>query len=138
MYYFICNYCHIPISNIVDPSYIGNTDASNFNVQCTFSTSAGYPIVNSIKVGDATQTTQQLKGPTKKSPTTIGLYFPDTIQFQYNAAYNNLTLMSVADSLIESIPGSNKRGGLTALSMIGGAAKLASQVVQSGASKLIG
>lgn len=43
------NYCHIPISNIVDPSYVGSAEASNFNVQATFSTSAGYPIVSSIK-----------------------------------------------------------------------------------------
>lgn len=43
------NYCHIPISDIVDPSYIGGTDASNFSVQATFSTSAGYPIASSIK-----------------------------------------------------------------------------------------
>lgn len=44
------NYCHIPIASIVDPSYVGNTNASNFSVQATFSTSAGYPIVSSIKV----------------------------------------------------------------------------------------
>ena len=43
------NYCHIPIAAIVDPSYVGNTDASNFSVQATFATSAGYPIVSSIK-----------------------------------------------------------------------------------------
>ena len=43
------NYCYIPISAIVDPSYIGNTNASNFSVQATFATSAGYPIVSSIK-----------------------------------------------------------------------------------------
>lgn len=45
----IVNYCHIPIASIVDPSYVGNTDASNFSVQATFATSAGYPIVSSIK-----------------------------------------------------------------------------------------
>lgn len=43
------NYCYIPIAAIVDPSYVGNTDASNFSVQATFGTSAGYPIVTSIK-----------------------------------------------------------------------------------------
>lgn len=43
------NYCYIPIASIVDPSYVGNTDASNFSVQVTFGTSAGYPIVSSIK-----------------------------------------------------------------------------------------
>jgi hypothetical protein len=43
------NYCHIPIASIVDPSYVGNTDASNFSVNVTFSTSEGLPIVNSIK-----------------------------------------------------------------------------------------
>jgi hypothetical protein len=43
------NYCHIPISAIVDPSYIGNIDASSFSIQATFSTSASYPIVSSIK-----------------------------------------------------------------------------------------
>lgn len=43
------NYCHIPIASIVDPSYVGSTDASNFSVQVTFGTSAGYPIVSSIK-----------------------------------------------------------------------------------------
>lgn len=40
---------YIPIASIVDPSYVGNTNASNFNVQVTFSTSEGYPIVSSIK-----------------------------------------------------------------------------------------
>lgn len=50
----ISNYCHIPISDIVDPSYIGNTDASNFSVQVTFSTSAGYPIVSSTKIEKVT------------------------------------------------------------------------------------
>lgn len=43
------NYCFVPISSIVSPSYVGNVDASNFNVNVTFGTSAGYPIVNSIK-----------------------------------------------------------------------------------------
>jgi hypothetical protein len=43
------NYCYVPIASIVDPSYVGNTDASNFSVQVTFGTSAGYPIVSSIK-----------------------------------------------------------------------------------------
>lgn len=43
------NYFHIPIASIVDPSYVGSTDASNFSVQVTFATSAGYPIVSSIK-----------------------------------------------------------------------------------------
>lgn len=43
------NYCHIPVASIVDPSYVGNTNASNFSVQATFATSAGYPIVSSIK-----------------------------------------------------------------------------------------
>jgi len=43
------NYCHIPIASIVDPSYVGNTDASNFNVQVTFATSEGFPLVSSIK-----------------------------------------------------------------------------------------
>lgn len=43
------NYCYIPISEIVDPSYVGGTDSSNFSVQVTFGTSAGYPIVSSIK-----------------------------------------------------------------------------------------
>lgn len=44
------NYCLIPIANIVDPSYVGNTSASNFSVQATLATSTGYPIANSIKV----------------------------------------------------------------------------------------
>lgn len=48
------NYCHIPISDIVDPSYIGNVDSSNFSVQVTFATSAGYPIVSSIKTEKVT------------------------------------------------------------------------------------
>lgn len=43
------NASYIPIADIVDPSYVGNTDASNFSVQATFATSSGYPIVSSIK-----------------------------------------------------------------------------------------
>lgn len=43
------NYCHIPIASIVDPAYVGNTDASNFSVHVTFATSEGFPIVSSIK-----------------------------------------------------------------------------------------
>lgn len=43
------NASYILVSDIVDPSYVGNTDASNFSVQATFATSAGYPIVSSIK-----------------------------------------------------------------------------------------
>lgn len=43
------NASYIPIADIVDPSYVGNTDASNFSVQATFATSTGYPIVSSIK-----------------------------------------------------------------------------------------
>ncbi len=43
------NYCHIPVAEIVDPSYVGGVSASNFSVQTTFSTSEGYPIVSSIK-----------------------------------------------------------------------------------------
>jgi hypothetical protein len=43
------NYCYIPIADIVDPSFVGNADASIFSVQVTFSTPAGYPIVSSIK-----------------------------------------------------------------------------------------
>lgn len=43
------NASYIPIANIVDPSYVGSINASNFSVQATFATSSGYPIVNSIK-----------------------------------------------------------------------------------------
>jgi hypothetical protein len=43
------NASYIPIATIVDPSYVGSTDASNFSVQATFATSSGYPIVSSIK-----------------------------------------------------------------------------------------
>lgn len=43
------NYCTIPLSSIVDPSYIGGTNSSNFSVQATLATSAGYPIASSIK-----------------------------------------------------------------------------------------
>lgn len=44
------NYCFIPTANILsNPSYIGSLDASNYNVQATFETSAGYPIAHSIK-----------------------------------------------------------------------------------------
>lgn len=43
------NYCHIPVAAIVDPSYVGNTDASNFSVTVTFGTSSNYPIASSIK-----------------------------------------------------------------------------------------
>lgn len=49
------NSCRIPIANIVDPSYVGNTEASNFSVQATFSTSAGFPIVSSIKTEVVTE-----------------------------------------------------------------------------------
>ena len=53
------NYCHIPIADIVDPSYVGGTDASNFSVQVTFGTSAGFPIVSSIKTEVVTLSTIQ-------------------------------------------------------------------------------
>jgi len=44
------NYVFIPTSFILsNPSYIGNLNASNFNVQGTFETSAGYPISSAIK-----------------------------------------------------------------------------------------
>lgn len=43
------NASYIKISDIVDPSYTGDVDASNFSVQVTFATSAGFPIVSSIK-----------------------------------------------------------------------------------------
>jgi|DEB19_MinimDraft_3_1074340.scaffolds.fasta_scaffold00341_34 hypothetical protein len=43
------NYCTIPISSIVDPSYTGNTNSSNFSVQAILATPAGYPIASSIK-----------------------------------------------------------------------------------------
>lgn len=43
------NFCLIPIPSIVDPSYVGNTNASNFSVQATFATTTSAPIVSSIK-----------------------------------------------------------------------------------------
>jgi hypothetical protein len=43
------NASYIPIADIVDPSYVGSVNASNFSVQATFATSTGYPIVSSIK-----------------------------------------------------------------------------------------
>lgn len=43
------NYCHIPISAIVDPAYVGSTSAANFSIQATFATSEELPIVHSIK-----------------------------------------------------------------------------------------
>jgi hypothetical protein len=43
------NYCHIPIASIVDPSYVGSTNASNFSIQVTFGTASEFPIVSSIK-----------------------------------------------------------------------------------------
>lgn len=56
------NFCLIPISSIVDPGYTGSITAASFSVQATFSTSATYPIANSIKTEIVTESgTQNLK-----------------------------------------------------------------------------
>lgn len=43
------NFCKIPTASIVDPSYVGNIDASKFSVQATIQSTNDRPIATSIK-----------------------------------------------------------------------------------------
>jgi hypothetical protein len=47
-------------------------------------------------VGGETKINQTLKPKKKRVASTISLYMPDTVNFQYNSGYSNLSLMDVA------------------------------------------
>ena len=76
------------------------------------------------------QKTLNFKSKKKRKVATISLYIPDTVNFQYNSGYSNLSLMDVANEVA---------GAASALPIIGSLGKIASAgltTVQSNAAKL--
>lgn len=91
---------------------------------------------NSIKSffsGDA-QKTLNFKPKKKRKVATISLYIPDTLNFQYNAGYGNLSLLEVANELAATATSATQN-----VPIVGTLAKTATlglSVAQSNAAKL--
>lgn len=87
---------------------------------------------NSIKklAGGETKVNQSLKSKKKRIVSTISLYMPDTVNFQYNSGYSNLTLMDVAKETAGAV------SNIPLISRIGKAASLGISLAESQAAKL--
>jgi hypothetical protein len=91
--------------------------------------------------GDA-QKTLNFKPKKKRKVATISLYIPDTLNFQYNAGYGNLSLMDVAKeatgAFTSATSGVNKNGERKhpILNTLGRMGSLGLTVAQSNAAKL--
>jgi len=87
---------------------------------------------NSIKklAGGETKINQTLKPKKKRVTSTISLYMPDTVNFQYNSGYSNLSLMDVAKET------AGAASNLPIISKLGKMASLGISVVESNAAKL--
>jgi hypothetical protein len=81
-------------------------------------------------VGGETKINQTLKPKKKRVASTISLYMPDTVNFQYNSGYSNLSLMDVAKDTAGAV------SNLPLVSKLGKMASLGISVVQSNAAKL--
>jgi hypothetical protein len=92
-----------------------------------------YSSVKNFFSGDA-QKTLNFKPKKKRKVATISLYIPDTLNFQYNAGYGNLSLVEVANEVagaVNSVVGNKPiLGTLTKMGTIG------LTVAQSNAAKL--
>jgi len=91
---------------------------------------------NSIKsffAGDA-QKTLNFKPKKKRKVATISLYIPDTLNFQYNAGYGNLSLQEVANEASNAI--NSAVGNKPILGTLAKTASLGLSVAQSNAAKL--
>lgn len=89
---------------------------------------------NSVKdffSGDA-QKTLNFKPKKKRKVSTVSLYIPDTLNFQYNAGYGNLSLQDVANEVAVKASGS----GVPILNTLGKMGSLGLSVAQSNAAKL--
>lgn len=87
---------------------------------------------SSIKklAGGETKVNQTLKPKKKRVVSTISLYMPDTVNFQYNSGYSNLTLLDVAKETAGAV------SNVPLISRIGKAASLGISLAQSQAAKL--
>jgi hypothetical protein len=91
-------------------------------------------LFNSVKklLGGDTSINQSLRPRKKRSVATVSLYMPDTVNFQYDASYNNLSLAQVASE----VAGGAASTKLPIISKIGKLASLGLSAVQSNAAKL--
>jgi hypothetical protein len=89
---------------------------------------------NSIKklAGGETKVNQSLRPKKKRIVSTISLYMPDTVNFQYNSGYSNLSLMDVA----KEAAGAVSSTGVPIISQIGKAASLGISLAESQTAKL--
>jgi len=91
-------------------------------------------LFNSVKklLGGDTSINQSLRPRKKRSVATVSLYMPDTVNFQYDASYNKLSLAQVASDVAAGA-GKTK---LPIISQVGKLASLGLSAVQSNAGKL--
>lgn len=89
-------------------------------------------IFNSVKklAKGETKINQSLSSKKKRVVSTISLYMPDTVNFQYNAGYSNLSLLDAAAQV------AGVAANLPIVSKLGKIASLGISAVQSGAAKL--
>jgi len=80
----------------------------------------------------AKQLNLQLEPSKKRKVATISLYIPDTVNFQYNSGYTNLSLQQVA----EEVAGAAGSTGLPIISQLGKMASLGLSAATSNAAKL--
>lgn len=103
------------------------TFAGNFT-----STEGAKNALNSVKdffTGDQ-QKTLNFKSKKKKKVATISLYIPDTVNFQYNAGYGNLSLLDVANDTASAA------ANMKYIGTLGKVASLGLTAAQSNAAKL--
>ncbi|MFZ4599683.1 MAG: hypothetical protein ACOYNN_13645 [Terrimicrobiaceae bacterium] len=92
-----------------------------------------YSSVKNFFSGDA-QKTLNFKPKKKRKVATISLYIPDTLNFQYNAGYGNLSLVDVANEVAGAV--NSVVGNKPILGTIAKAGSLGLTVAQSNAAKL--
>jgi hypothetical protein len=75
-----------------------------------------------------------LKPKKKRSVATISLYMPDTMNFQQNSGYSNLTLLGIAEDIAKGVAGATSK--IPILGTIAQAPSLGISATQSNAAKL--
>lgn len=124
---------HVVQFSVNEIQPIGYEEGKTYGLPTSIAEGANF--VESL-FNDTSKINLALKPKKKRSVATISLYIPDTMNFQQNAGYGNLSLMDVAKDVAGAVSGAFNPSKHPVLSTIAQAPSLGISATQSNAAKL--
>ena len=122
---------HVVQFSVNEIQPIGYEEGKTYGLPTTIAEGANF--VESL-FNDTSKINLALKPKKKRSVATISLYIPDTMNFQQNSSYSNLTLLGIAEDVAKGVAGAASK--IPILGTIAQAPSLGLSAVQSNAAKL--